>query len=73
MFVQRSDPQKWLTEGDTTPAFTRVDVRLARRFKWQGTEIETAVVGQNLGQDYYEFRDTNIFSRRVYGSLSLGW
>ncbi|HEY9099062.1 MAG TPA: TonB-dependent receptor [Thiobacillus sp.] len=73
MFVQRSDPQKWLTEGDTTPAFTRVDVRLARRFKWQGTEVEAAVVGQNLGQDYYEFRDTNIFSRRVYGSLGFSW
>ena len=73
MFVQRSDAQTWLTEGDTTEAFTRVDARVARRWKWQGTEVEAALVGQNLGQDYHEFRDTNVFSRRVYGSLSFGW
>ncbi len=73
LFAQRSDAQKWLTEGDDTEAFTRVDVRLARHWKWQGRQVEAAVVGQNLGGDYHEFRDTNIFSRRVYGSLSLAW
>jgi iron complex outermembrane receptor protein len=73
VFVQRSDPIKWLTPGDDTDAFTRVDLRLARRWNWQGHEVETALVGQNLGQDYAEFRDTNVFSRRVYGSFSLGW
>jgi iron complex outermembrane receptor protein len=67
------DVQKWLSEGDITAAYTRVDVRLARRWKWQGREVEAAVVGQNLGDNYTEFRDTNIFSTRVYGSLSLAW
>lgn len=69
----RTDAVKWLTEGDLTDAYTRVDVRLARRWSWQGHEMEAAVVGQNLGRDYKEFRDTNVFSRRVYGSLSLAW
>lgn len=73
VFAQRSDTQKWLTEGDITQAFTRIDARLARRWKWQGTEVEAALVGQNLGKDYQEFRDTNIFSRRVYGSLNFAW
>lgn len=73
LFAQRSDAQKWLSEGDLTPAFNRVDARLARRWKWQGRDVEAAVVGQNLGDDYHEFRDTNTFSRRVYGSLSLAW
>lgn len=73
VFAQRSDAQKWLTEGDTTAAFNRVDLRLARRWKWQGNDVEMAVVGQNLGDDYHEFRDTNIFSRRVYGSLAFTW
>jgi len=73
MFVQRSNAQKWLTEGDLTQAFTRIDARLARKWKWQGSEVEAALVGQNLGEDYQEFRDTNVFSRRVYGSLSLAW
>ncbi|MHB1188502.1 TonB-dependent receptor plug domain-containing protein [Thiobacillus sp.] len=71
--VYRSGRMKWLSEGDITQAFTRWDARLARRWIWQGHEVEAAVVGQNLGEDYQEFRDTNIFSRRVYGSLSLGW
>jgi iron complex outermembrane receptor protein len=64
---------KWLSEGDTTQAFTRWDVRLARRWAWQGHEVEAAVVGQNLGKDYEEFRDTNVFSRRAYASLSFNW
>ena len=71
--VWRSDAMKWLSEGDITQAFNRIDARLARRWKWQGREVEAAVVGQNLGDNYQEFRDTNIVSRRVYGSLSLAW
>lgn len=67
------DEMKWLSEGDLTEMFTRVDVRLARRWKWQGRDVEAAIVGQNLGDDYTEFRDTNVFSRRVYGSLSVAW
>jgi iron complex outermembrane receptor protein len=63
----------WLGDGDITAAYTRVDVRLARRWTWQGHEVETAVVGQNLGEDYEEFRKENLFGRRVYGSLNLAW
>lgn len=64
---------KWLSEGDITAPYTRVDVRVARRWNWQGYQVEAALVGQNLGEDYNEFRDTNIFSRRVYGSLAFNW
>jgi iron complex outermembrane receptor protein len=71
--VWRSDAMIWLTEGDITRAYTRVDARLARRWTWQGYEVEAALVGQNLGEDYEEFRDTNVFSRRVYGSLGFAW
>ncbi len=73
LFAQGNGGQKWLSEGDLVEAFTRIDARLARRWTWQGREVEAAVVGQNLGEDYTEFRDTNVFSRRVYGSLSLAW
>ena len=71
--VYHSGRMVWLNGGDPTDAFTRVDARLARRWTWQGTEVEAAVVGQNLGGDYSEFRPENRFSRRVYGSLSFGW
>jgi len=73
VFAQRSDLIKWLSPGDDTDAFTRVDLRLARQFKWQGYDLDAALVGQNLGNDYQEFRDTNVFSRRVYGSLNIAW
>jgi iron complex outermembrane receptor protein len=69
----RTDAMIWLTEGDATRAYTRVDARLARRWNWQGHEVEAALVGQNLGEDYEEFRLSNQFSRRVYGSLGLAW
>lgn len=71
--VYRSGFMKWLSEGDETEAFTRWDARLARRWAWRGHELEAAVAGQNLSEDYQEFRNTNIFSRRVYGSLSFAW
>ena len=73
MGAWRTGRVKWLTEGDVTQAYTRVDARLARRWSWQGLDVEAAIVGQNLGEDYHEFRDTNIFSRRVYGSLNFAW
>lgn len=71
--VYRSGRMMWLNDGDVTQAFTRWDARLARRWTWQGHAMEAALVGQNLGNDYSEFRKENIFSRRVYGSLSFAW
>lgn len=73
LFIQGADDVKWLADGDFTEGFTRVDVRVARRWSWQGNELEAALVGQNLGDDYTELRDTNIFSRRVYASFSVAW
>lgn len=71
--VYRSGRMMWLNDGDVTQAFTRWDARLARRWTWQGHAMEAALVGQNLGNDYSEFRKENVFSRRVYGSLSFAW
>jgi len=71
--VWHYDRTKWLSEGDVTQPYTRVDLRLARRWAWQGRQVEAALVGQNLGGVYEEFRDINRFSRRVYGSLGFNW
>jgi hypothetical protein len=35
--------------------------------------MEAAVVGQNLGGDREEFRDTNRYRHNVYGSFSVSW
>lgn len=64
----------WLGDGDVTEAYTRVDARLARRWKFQGHPVEVALVGQNLdGTPYEEFRDDNLFDRRAYLSLMVDW
>ena len=71
--VYYSGTMKWLDQGDAIDSFTRVDARLARRWIWQGRELEAALVGQALNGDYSEFRAENVFSPRVYGSLSFAW
>ncbi|MGA7181533.1 MAG: TonB-dependent receptor [Thiobacillaceae bacterium] len=71
--VYRQGYMIWLQDGDKTQGYTRVDARLAKRLKLGGHKVELALVGQNLGKDYTEFRKENIFSRRVYASLSLDW
>ena len=70
---RRSDPVKWLTEGDLVPSFSRLDARVARRWNWRGTTVEAALTGQALTGDYYEFRDTNRVTPRVAGSLAVSW
>ena len=70
----RVDAMYWLGDGDVTKAFTRVDARLAKRWKLQGNPVELALVGQNLGGERYEeFRNNNLFDRRAYVSLMFDW
>ena len=64
---------KWLSDGDWTKSYTRVDARLARRFRWAGHDVETAVVAQSLTGSYSEFRREYVFGGRYYGSLSMHW
>ncbi|MBT9569300.1 MAG: TonB-dependent receptor [Thiobacillus sp.] len=73
--VYKQDYMYWLGDGDVTKAFTRVDARLAKRWKLQGNQVELALVGQNLGRKkrYQEFRDDNLFDRRAYLSLVFDW
>ena len=69
----RTATMTWLEDGDPVPAFDRLDVRLARRFKLGGHSAELAVVAQGLLGDYAEFRQQFLFDRRVFGSFSLNW
>lgn len=72
--VYRVGYMKWLDDGDETEAFTRVDVRLARRWKWLGRQVELSLAGQNLGGERYaEFRPNNQFDTRAYAGLAVDW
>ncbi len=64
---------KWLSDGDWTKSYTRVDARLARRFRWAGHDAEAALVAQSLTGSYSEFRREYVFGGRYYGSLSVHW
>ena len=75
------DNVRWRGEGSEVDSYTRVDLKLARDFGFADTEGQLALIVQNLMDDeYHEFRDPdknardgNIFDRRVYLQLSLGF
>lgn len=71
--VYHTDRMMWLSDGDDTDAYTRADFRLARQFKLDGVDAEWALGVQNLGEDYAEFRNENIFRQRFYGNLRFAW
>lgn len=72
--LYRTGDMKWLDDGDATQAFTRIDARLARKWKWQGHQVELSLVGQNLGSGRYEeFRNSNLFDHRAYVALDFDW
>ena len=75
------DNVRWRGEGSEVDRYTRVDLKLARDFGLADTEGQLALIVQNLMDDeYHEFRDPdenardgNVFDRRVYLQLSLGF
>jgi hypothetical protein len=63
---------EFLETGDGVPAYTRLDLRAAQRFRlsddWQA---EVYGVMQNAGQDYADFENKNQFETRVFFGLRL--
>jgi iron complex outermembrane receptor protein len=53
-YYTRGD-MRWVNYDDV-PAHDRLDLRLARRFKWNGARAELALVGQSLLGDYLEIK-----------------
>lgn len=73
------DDMRWRGEGSKVEDYTRVDLKLARRFRFEGTRAQLALLVHNLGDsEYHEFRDPdfssrqgNVFDRRAYLQLSV--
>ena len=62
----------WLGNGDFIDSYSRVDLRLAYKLHFGTTRGEAATVIQNARHNNYaDFRDENIFYRRVFFTLSL--
>jgi len=65
---------KWLNDGDWQPAYSKVDLRLAKRFGKRDSGDELAVTFQNLNGKYSEFHE-GLFTaeRRAFATLRVSW
>jgi iron complex outermembrane receptor protein len=76
--LYRVAQMRWLGDGSIVPAYTRVDLRLARNIKLQDTSGSISFTVQNIGKDYVDFtdqnfHDANIFKTRYFLSAELNF
>ncbi len=57
--------------GNFVERYDRVDMRIAKRFKVSSGSLLVELIGQNLGDDYREFRPINQFTTRGFARVSL--
>ena len=67
----RVSSMEWLGAGDKVNGYSKLDLRLGRRFKAAGANGELAIVMQNLLGEYQDFRTANAAQRRVYLSVAI--
>jgi len=66
------DDLYWLGSGDPLPEYDRLDLRVGIDFKIKGNPAKlNAVIENALTNDYLDFKDRNIFSRRLYITYSM--
>jgi len=66
-------PMTWLGEGLPVDAYQRLDLKLAKRWRAAGADYEAALTLQNLLQPYSEFHPENLFDRRGFVTLNVGF
>jgi iron complex outermembrane receptor protein len=79
--VYHLSDMRWLGEGGSVDAYTRVDAKLSKTIDWGGNQAQIAFILQNLtGDEYDEFRPdyvfekrANVFERRAFLQLSMQW
>lgn len=49
------DPMEWLYDGDHIPVQTRWDIRIGKRFRSQGTDLDLELIFQNIDGDDHDF------------------
>jgi len=65
--LYRMGRMNWPSDGDRLQPYNRVDLRLAKKMRLDGSDLQLELIAQNvLDDDYIEFRDDNTFDRRVY-------
>jgi iron complex outermembrane receptor protein len=63
----------WRTQAASLPGTERVDVRLAKQFRWANNRAEAAVTVQAISGDQIEFTSLvpSVFERRAFATLRV--
>ena len=65
------DEMSWILWSGDLESYDRVDVRVARSFYIGKSGAKLELIGQNLGGDYHEFNQNNVFETRIFVRASL--
>lgn len=60
-------------DGDDISAYTRIDAQVSYYFNLGRSRGSISLVAQNLGNDYAEFNDNNIFETRFFLTANLAF
>jgi iron complex outermembrane recepter protein len=60
------DDTAWIAWGGDIESYGRVDMRVARTFNIGRSSLKLELIGQNLGGDYHEFSQNNLFETRTF-------
>lgn len=69
-FYSISD-MRWLSDGDLIDKYQRWDLRLAKHWKVGKNRLKGEFIVHNIGDDYFTFRDENIFETRFFARFSM--
>jgi iron complex outermembrane receptor protein len=64
---------EWLGDGQDIDGYTRLDTRIAKKWRASGSRMQLEGIVQNIGGDYLTFRNENIFDTRAYLRFSLAF
>ena len=51
-------------KGSVLEGYTRIDIKAAKTFTLDYLKVELSFTAQNVGSDYFEFYDINLFKTR---------
>ena len=57
--------------GNALDSYTRVDLKTAKTWSFYQSELELSFIAQNVGDDYQEFFETNVFETKYIFELKL--
>lgn len=65
------DEMAWTFWGGDRESYDRVDLRIAKNVKFSRSKLKLELIGQNLGGDYREFNENNMFETRTFIRATL--